>query len=182
MLRTAPTTAALILVAAVSGCAPHRPPFVEPDWGDAPPPYPIEITEVTREYRHCAAQCSFDRLVIRRDGQVTRRFSTAGRVDSVLTAQIDSLAFIRLVVALDSAGLFRPMVGAGEQIPLAVDSYLVSAATLCRRAVATYSPLADGWTPASQSVLVIERAASRLRWLRPHTSEYQISLGRIPPP
>ncbi len=168
--------AALLLVAGTVACAPRRPPFVEPDWGDAPPPYPTEITEVTREYRHCATHCVVDRMVIRRDGQVTRRFTSAGRVDSVLTARIDSVAFIRLVVALDSAGLFRPMVGAGEQVPLAVDSYLVSAASLCRRAVATSSPLADGWSSASRAVLVIEQASARLRWIRPRVSEFQVSL------
>lgn len=170
-------TAGLIACLAIGlGCAPRRPPFVEPDWGDAPPPYPNEITEITREYRHCAQQCSFDRLVIRRDGQVTRRFLTAGRLDSVLTARIDSVSFVQLVVALDSTGLFAPMVGAGEQVPLAVDSYLVSAATLCRRAVATWSPLADaGWTPGGHAVLLIEQAAERLRWALPYTSVYQLS-------
>lgn len=166
----------LLLLSAllIVGCAPRRPPFVEPDWGDAPPPYPTEITEVTREYRHCATECSSDRVVIRRDGLVLRRFSTSRRVDSVLVARIDSLAFIRLVVGLDSAGLFRPMIGAGEQVPLAVDSYLVSAATLCRRAVATYSPLANDWSPASAAVLLVERVIERLHWSRPRES-YRIS-------
>ena len=173
--------AALLLAATALACAPRRPPFVEPDWGDAPPPYPTEITEVTREYRHCAAECRSDRLVLRRDGLVERRFVTSRRVDSVLVARIDSLEFIRLVEGLGRSGLFRPMVGAGEQVPLAVDSYLVSAASLCRRAVATYSPLADDWSPASAAVLLIERAIERLRWIRPRES-YQVSTRRPIPP
>lgn len=159
--------ATIATVAALMGCAPRRPPFVEPDWGDAPSPYPIEITEVTREYRHCADRCTYDRLVLRRDGTVARRFFTATRLDSQVTARIDSMVFIDLVVSLDKAGLFRPMVGAGEQVPLAVDSYLISAASLCRRAVATYSPLAGDWYPGSAAVLAVERATSNLRWSRP---------------
>jgi hypothetical protein len=176
MRRPGAIFAGLFLLGVALGCAPRRPPFVEPDWGDAPPPYPSEVTEITREFRHCAQQCRFDRLVIRRDGEVTRRFSTAGRIDSILTARIDSVSFVRLVIALDSTGLFAPMVGAGEQIPLAVDSYLISAATLCRRAVATWSPLADaGWTPGSHAVLEIERALLLLRWRPPNAGVYQMS-------
>ena len=173
----------ILTIATVTGlvaCAPRRPPFVEPDWGDAPAPYPIEITEVTREYRHCADRCTYDRLVLRRDGAVTRRFFTATHLDSQLTARIDSMVFINLVVSLDKAGLFRPMVGAGEQVPLAVDSYLISAASLCRRAVATYSPLAGGWHPGSTAVLAVERATSNLRWSRPSRREWPnvVSLNR----
>ena len=164
MWRPCPALATLLL--GLLACAPHRPPFVEPDWGDAPSPYPVEITEVTREYRHCREQCTFDRMVFRRDGTVSRRFSTGTRVDSTLSASIDSTAFIELVVALDRAGLFRPMGGAGEHVPLAVDSYLISAATLCRRAVATYSPLSNDWYPGSRAVLAVERAASGLHWVR----------------
>lgn len=148
------------------GCAPRRPPFVEPDWGDAPPPYPAEVTEVTREYRHCARDCRFERLVFRRDGEVTRRFMTGKHVDSLFTARIDSTAFVAMVHSLTALGFFRPMEGAGEHVPLAVDSYLISAATLCRRAVATYSPLAFDLYPTDRAVLVIERAMASLRWSR----------------
>jgi len=177
--RLLPTALAALLVAGI-GCAPHRPPFVEPDWGDAPSPYPIEITEVTREYRHCRDQCAFDRIVFRRDGTVSRRFSTGTRLDSTLTARIDSLAFIDLVVALDRAGLFRPMDGAGEHVPLAVDSYLISAASLCRRAVATYSPLSNDWYPGSRAVLAVERAASGLHWVRCCRDNVQLSARASP--
>ncbi len=156
-----------LLAGGLIGCAPRRPPFVEPDWGDAPPPYPNEITEVTREYRHCADKCTFDRIVLRRDGIAIRRFLTVNRVDSVLAARIDSVSFVELVTSLSQAGLFRPMVGAGEQIPLSVDSYLISAASLCRRAVATYSPLSPDWYPGSHAVLAIERTTGSLRWIRP---------------
>jgi hypothetical protein len=151
----------------MSGCAPRRPPFVEPDWGDAPSPYPTEITEITREYRHCAERCSFDRIVLRRDGVAIRRFVTVNHVDSVLAARIDSVSFVELVLSLNQAGLFRPMVGAGEQVPLSVDSYLISAASLCRRAVATYSPLSADWYPGSNAVMAIERTTSSLHWIRP---------------
>lgn len=171
--RRARLTLLLVIAAA---CAPRRPVFVEPDWGDAPAPYPSEITEITREYRHCADRCTFEQLVLRRDGRATRRFVTAGRVDSMFTARIDSLTFVRLVVALDSARLFQPMIGAGEQVPLAVDSYLVSAASLCRRAITTWSPLAHGWTYATQAVLAIERAIAALRWQRQRSSDFQVSL------
>lgn len=168
----------MLLATGLAACAPRRPPFVEPDWGDAPSPYPVEITEITREYRHCAARCSFDRMVFRRDGTVTRRFFTEDRLDSLLTARIDSLGFIELVTALDRAGLFRPMGGAGEHVPLAVDSYLISAATLCRRAVATYSPLSGDWYPGSQAVLAVERAVSRLHWMRWRPDDAQLSRAR----
>lgn len=157
----------LVALAAAIGCAPRRPPFVEPDWGDAPAPYPNEITEITREYRHCAERCTFDRIVLRRDGVASRHFITVTKVDSVLIARIDSLSFVELVSSLRQAGLFRPMMGGGEQVPLAVDSYLISAASLCRRAVATYSPLSFDWYPGSNAVLAIERATSMLRWIRP---------------
>jgi hypothetical protein len=166
---------AALLVLGLSACAPHRPPFVEPDWGDAPSPYPSEITEVTREYRHCAEHCSFDRMVFRRDGTVIRRYLTGGHLDSLLSARIDSLAFVELVISLDKAGLFRPMAGAGEHVPLAVDSYIVSAASLCRRAVTTYSPLASDWYLGSEAVLAVERAASGLHWVRCCRPELQLS-------
>lgn len=171
---------ALFLLAATAlACAPRRPPFVEPDWGDAPPPYAVEITEVTREYRHCAAECSSDRLVIRRDGRVERRFVTSKRVDSVLVARIDSLAFVNLVEGLVRARLFRPMEGAGEQVPLAVDSYLVTAASLCRRAVATYSPLASDWSsPGSTAVLLIERTIRQLQWTPPRAFQLSSAVPR----
>lgn len=173
--------AALLLAATALACAPRRPPFVEPDWGTAPPPYPTEITEVTREYRHCASECSSDRLVIRRDGKVERRFVTSKRVDSVLVAQIDSLEFVHLVEGLTRAGLFQPMQGAGEQVPLAVDSYLVSAASLCRRAVATYSPLANDWyPPGSAAVLLIERVIQRLQWNPPRSFQLSSTLPASP--
>jgi hypothetical protein len=179
MMRTAWTPRAILLLGLLA-CAPHRPPFVEPDWGDAPSPYPVEITEVTREYRHCRDQCTFDRMVLRRDGTVSRRFLTGTRLDSMLLARIDSTAFIDLVVALDRAGLFRPMDGAGEQVPLAVDSYLVSAASLCRRAVATYSPLSSDWYPGSRAVLAVERAASGLHWVRCCRADLLLSARRSP--
>ena len=181
VMRPCPLLLTIVVVAGLVACAPRRPPFVEPDWGEAPSPYPVEITEVTREYRHCAERCTYDRLVLRRDGTVSRRFSTTTHLDSLLTAQVDSLTFIELVVSLDKAGLFRPMVGAGEQVPLAVDSYLISAASLCRRAVATYSPLSGDWYPGSQAVLAVERATSNLRWNRPNRRvlpEVQVSLIR----
>lgn len=172
---------ALVTVAGLIGCAPRRPPFVEPDWGDAPAPYPTEITEVTREYRHCKERCTFERLVLRRDGIAVRRFFTVDKIDSMLVARIDSLSFADLVVSLSQAGLFRPMVGAGEQVPLAVDSYLISAASLCRRAVATYSPLSVDWYPGSSAVLAIERATGTLRWVRPgreRKPDVQLSVTR----
>ncbi len=170
-----------LLAATTLACAPRRPPFVEPDWGDAPAPYATEIIEVTRDYRHCAAECSSDRLVIRRDGRVERRFVTSKRVDSIFIARIDSLEFVRLVEGLSKAGLFQPMQGAGEQVPLAVDSYLVSAASLCRRAVATYSPLADDWSNrGSAAVLLIQRIIDRLQWSPPRLFQLSALDGRAP--
>jgi len=148
------------------GCAPRRPPFVEPDWGNAPEPYNTEITEITREYRHCATICTYDRVVLRRDGMATRQFLTANHVDSLFYARIDSLAFIRLVDAMTSARFFHPMEGAGEHVPLAVDSYLISAASLCRRAVISYSPLAFSPYPAAPVVVLLQEAAESLHWGR----------------
>jgi hypothetical protein len=166
-MKTGSVCLTLLALVSLIGCAPRRPPFVEADWGDAPSPHPNEITEITREYRHCAERCTFDRIVLRRDGLAIRRFITVNRVDSVLAARIDSVSFVELVGSLTQAGLFRPMIGSGEQVPLSVDSYLISAASLCRRAVATYSPQSYDWYPGSTAVLAIERATSSLRWIRP---------------
>ncbi len=172
---------ALAALAVLAGCAPRRPPFIEPDWGEAPAPYPAEITEVTREYRHCSDKCTFDRITLRRDGIAIRKFLTVNRLDSVLAARIDSVSFVELVSTLSQAGFFRPMIGAGEQVPLSVDSYLISAASLCRRAVATYSPLSPDWYPGSNAVLAIERTTSGLRWVRPDRAnkpDVQLSRAR----
>lgn len=156
----------LLLALSLLACAPRRPPFVEADWGTAPAPYGTEITEITREYRHCAATCTYDRVVFRRDGVATRQFLTANHLDSLFYAQIDSAAFVHLVDALADAGFFRPMEGAGEHVPLAVDSYLISAATLCRRAVASYSPLASGGYTVAPVVVLLQDATRSLRWGR----------------
>jgi len=164
-----------LVVAAHLACAPRRPPFVEPDWGEAPPPYPAEVTEVTREYRHCAQVCRFERIVLRRDGTVSRRFATGKHIDSLFTAQVDSTTFIALVRSLTELGFFRPMEGAGEHVPLAVDSYLISAATLCRRAVATFSPLAFDPFPNDRAVLAVERALVGVRWRRCCSTGFAVS-------
>jgi hypothetical protein len=91
---------------------------------------------------------------------------TGKHVDSLFTATLDSTEFVAMVRSLTALGFFRPMEGAGEHVPLAVDSYLISAATLCRRAVATYSPLAFDPYPTDRAVLVIERALTSLHWSR----------------
>jgi hypothetical protein len=132
---------ALALLA--SACAISRPAFVEPAWGDAPPPYPSEVTEITSEHRVCDKdRCHFERYLFRRDGRAEHTYSTGDRPDSAYFGRIDSLTFVKLANSVRGP-LFGDRYESENHEPLAEDSYLFSVASLCRRHVVAIGKF--GW-------------------------------------
>lgn len=157
-----------LLIAVLGACAHVQPEFVEPNWGDAPAPYTSEVTEVTLDYRHCgakAAECTSERIVFRRDGQAQRAFFTSARRDSILAGTVDSVSYVQLVEYLRSANHFLGSGGGGHE-PLSVDSYIVSGASLCRRAIKAYVRADDRKDPIPEVPAAILTAADRVHWSR----------------
>ena len=77
----------LALALGCSACVIARPAFVEPEWGDAPPPLVSEITEVTLSHRTCAPRCRDERITLRRDGRADRTYWTGKTADSLYLAR-----------------------------------------------------------------------------------------------
>ena len=100
---------------------------------------PAEVTEITLEHMRCRHACSYERVSLRRDGHASRTFSTGKHLDSTLVATIDSLTYRSLASRLAEEHFLTRYDGDGYHQPLATESYVVSAATLCRRAVGTFS-------------------------------------------
>ena len=160
---------ALILLASSPGCAPSRPAFVEPSWGDAPPPLPEQIAEITFDRTRCSGSCRSTRIVLRRDGRAELRHLTGKRNDSLFVAVIDSLTFRKLATRLVADDLFEgPGADPGVLEPFATSGTVLSAwIIICRRFV-------DQWderrlTPGSRGARLTEALDSvtrRLPWAR----------------
>jgi hypothetical protein len=127
---------AFVVMAVSSSCAPRRPAFVEPGWGDAPPPLPEQIAEITFDRTRCTDRCRSTRMVLRRDGRAELRHFTGKRQDSLFTADIDSAAFRNLATRLVADGLFQGR-GADPGVlePFATAGTVLSASIICRRFV-----------------------------------------------
>ncbi len=151
-----------ITFAALTACAIGRPEFVEPKWGDAPPPRPGEITELTWELRTCLRSCQYEQIVLRRDGGASHRFRTGNRLDSLFDAHIDSAAFARLTTFVVQDHFFMGRDDDGAHEPLATRSLVISAATLCRRRALSMGQAG----PRSASGAAIDSASRQLRWTR----------------
>jgi hypothetical protein len=124
----------LVLGVLLAACAVSRPEFVEPRWGDAPPPLPTEVTEITQTRRVCSASsCRDERIVLRRDGWASRDYGFRHTIDSSFVARMDSLVFLRLAEALRAHNFFTGSDDDGALQPLASASTVISVATLCRR-------------------------------------------------
>lgn len=154
-----------VVVLCSSACAISRPAFVEPAWGDAPPPYPAEVTEITSEHRVCLkGKCTFERYIFRRDGRAEHSYSTGDRTDSLYYGRIDSLTFVKLVSSVRGP-LFGLYAGDAENhLPLATDSYLFSVATLCRRQVVTTSTFdwnSNSYAPVLRDIIL---ASGLVNW------------------
>ena len=145
------------------GCALSRPEFQEPRWGNAPAPLASEITEITKSRRSCTiGSCRDERIVLRRDGLVSHEFQTGKLVDSLFVARIDSVAFLALAGELRKLGFFGGGEEEGSFQPLASESTVISAATLCRRKTGIV-----GVASTSQDVLdAIDEAVAKLSWQR----------------
>jgi hypothetical protein len=160
--------AALILVAGSLSCAPGRSAFVEPSWGDAPPPLPEQIAEITFDRTRCTDRCRSTRIVLRRDGHAELTHLTGRRQDSLFTAAIDSLTFRALATRLIADSLFRGR-GADPGVlePFATSGTVLSASIICRRFV-------DQWderrlTPGSRGARLtaaLDSVTRSLPWAR----------------
>lgn len=158
----------LITLGAVLGsCAPRQAAFVEPAWGDAPAPYPAEITEITYEYRHCdrnASGCSLELATLRRDSRASRTVHVGQHEDTVQTGTIDSLAFATLAEHLIQEHFFRGLEGYARHEPLSTDSYILSVASLCRRAVRSYARPESSTHASPEYLLAVQGALQGVRW------------------
>ena len=155
------------LLASVGGCYRPRPQFVEPSWGDAPPPLPEQIAEITLGRTRCAERCRMDRLVLRRDGRALWVYSTGKRQDSLLVATIDSLTFLQLAAKVVTDSLFQGRGDAtGVAEPFATTSTVLSASVICRRHVDQWErDLSAGSRPA-RLVQAVDSVARGLEWQR----------------
>lgn len=136
-LSARPCWALLLLLQA---CYRPQVPFVEPAWGDAPPPYPAEVTEITLDIRSCPStgpSCPAHRILFRRDGSASSEYGSAERPDSSFTGRIDSVAYNGLVLELIRLDFFRT--DSNEHEPLTLTTYVASAATYCRRATGSFT-------------------------------------------
>ena len=159
---------AILLLASSVGCAPTRPAFVEPSWGDAPPPHPEQIAEITLDRSRCSDTCRSTRVKLRRDGRAELQYLTNSRGDSLFYAELDSTTFRGLTTRLVMDGLFQGK-GADPGVlePFATSGTVVSASILCRRFV-------DQWderrlSPASRRARItasIDSVTRHLAWRR----------------
>ena|SRR5690348_8787829 len=146
----------------LGSCVLSRPEFVEPKWGDAPPPRPAEITEITWDLRTCLNSCRYEHIVLRRDGEASHEFRTGKRVDSLFLASVDSSTFFALGTLLLERGFFIGRDEDGEHEPLATRSIVMSVATLCRRRARSVW----GGAPPSTEAAAIDSVARGLHWSR----------------
>lgn len=150
------------------GCAPTRPAFVEPSWGDTPPPLPEQIAEITLDRTRCTDACRSTRMVLRRDGRAELRHLSGKRQDSLFTATIDSTTFHRLATRLVADSLFQgPGSDPGLLEPFATSGTVLSASIICRRFVAGWHArdLAPGSRP-SRLTGAADSVTRRLSWVR----------------
>lgn len=157
----------LAILTAVLGCAPTQPRFVEPAWGHTPAPYAIEVTEITLEVRRCpptGPHCADQQFVFTRDGGATQAFAHSGRIDSAFTGRIDSLTFIQLASFLRDQRFFGSSSSGGHELT-AVRSFVVSSATLCRRATASYASFEGEPSPPTVPARLLG-AAAQVTWSR----------------
>jgi hypothetical protein len=157
-----------LLIVTSLGCAPSRPAFVEPSWGDAPPPLPEQIAEITLDRTRCNEACQSIRLVLRRNGYAESSYLTGKRQDSLFFATIDSVTFRDLAIGLVVGGLFQGK-GADPGVlePFATSATVVSASILCRRFVEQWDERRV--TPASRPARLtgpIDSVTRRLSWRR----------------
>jgi hypothetical protein len=165
------SNAARLVVAgwlASTACTSPRP-FAEADWGTAPAPYAAEVTEITLEHQVCrpaAAACTTEHLQLRRDGRASREFRTGRRMDSLLTGSVDSSAFADLSARLAATDFFTRSGTGARHEPLATDSYVASVASLCRRAVQSFSLRDYGGRAPAEAIALIERTGAQVSWAR----------------
>jgi hypothetical protein len=159
---------ALLVLASSGGCAPTRPVFVEPSWGDAPPPHPEQIAEITLDRSRCSDKCRSTRVQLRRDGRAELQYLTTGREDSLFYADIDPTTFRRLAAQLVADSLFQGR-GADPGVlePFATSGTVVSASILCRRFVDQWDErrLSPGSRPA-RITASIDSVTLHLAWRR----------------
>lgn len=161
-------TALLAAVVGAAACATSHP-YTEADWGTAPAPYAREVTEITLEHLACppmASGCSTERLVLRRDGRATREFLTGRRQDSLLAGAVDSAQFVRLADRLTAARFFASDLSGKRHEPLAADSYVATAATLCRRAFRSFTLRETAVALPPPAVDAILATAALVPWSR----------------
>jgi hypothetical protein len=157
-----------LLLASSVGCAPTRPAFVEPSWGDAPPPSPEQIAEITLHRSQCSGKCRSTQVKLRRDGRAELQYLTSSRSDSLFYASVDSTTFRRLATQLVVDSLFQGK-GADPGVlePFTTSGTVVSASILCRRFV-------DQWDerrvePSSRPARItasIDSVVRHLAWRR----------------
>jgi hypothetical protein len=155
-------------VASSVGCARTRPAFVEPSWGDAPPPSPEQIAEITLDRSQCTGKCRSTRVKLRRDGQAELEYLTSSKSDSLFYASIDSVAFRSLATRLVVDSLFQGK-GADPGVlePFATSGTVVSASILCRRFVGQWDERRAG--PSSRPARItasIDSVIRHLAWRR----------------
>ena len=142
----------------------NRPEFVEPKWGTAPPPLPSEITEITWERRSCRGSCQEEAVVLRRDGHAQRMVRHGKHLDSLFSATIDSATFISLAAEVIRRNLFTGSDDDGFHEPLANNSLMISAATLCRRRVSVVQEPPPRGVSGPFPEAAIDSVARGLRW------------------
>jgi len=166
MARVVPLLAAA--AASALACLPPQsgPPFVEPEWGNAPPPLAYEITEITANWQHCTQTCQRDEVLLLRDGQALRTLYSSGRRDSVMYGRVDSLTFLALATALRDPQFF---LGPGDEparMPLTNQSMVLSIATLCRRHVLNFYSPDDRPSVRAKAQAALDSAVAAIRWTR----------------
>lgn len=155
------------IIGLLLGCAAHQAPFQEGAWGDAPAPYPAEVVEITLEHQWCGHQlgCVRDNLVLRRDGRATHQVTAQDKDGSYLEhGEVDSTVFIQLVESLRQDSFFRSSNTGVRHEPLSSNSYILSAATFCRRAVRGFDFSDKSSRPRPSEIAAIEAAAGAIAW------------------
>ena len=152
------------------GCTPGGPGVPEPEWGGAQPPRPEEVTEITFEHRHCAhEQCTTEWVLFRRDGLVRRRIE-AGRTGSGGEyGRVDSATFVGMVRKLNASRFFGlgGFDADGTHVPLAEDSWVISGATYCRRAVSSFMMRPDMSNGPYRVVPELDSVIHTISWKEP---------------
>jgi hypothetical protein len=162
--------AVVFVLAAGTSCTPDPLGFPEPSWGGAPAPRAEEVVEITFEHRWCDGRiCTSDIVILHQLGGAHRAFYTNRIHDSTRLSSIDSLTFVAAAGSLRDARFFDRHVDRVGRGTRRTESWVVSAATCCRRKVREYiwgggreirHPLAR--PPAELDAIV-----RRLRWKVP---------------